>query len=91
MTKKSGGVTISDLRFGKHPIRRHIGDKRFYRLPQPIVHQQIRYAETAQTGGVFCSTRNGPGRIGEKLPGAVKRFLAETRLNFTSLMRFRWR
>jgi pyruvate-ferredoxin/flavodoxin oxidoreductase len=48
-SKKSGGVTISHLRFRQETDKVHLfrQQRGFRRLPQPVVHHQVRYGRGA--------------------------------------------
>ncbi len=84
-SKKSGGVTISHLRFGKSPI------KSTYLIDQAdfvACHNQsyvYRYdvVEGLKDGGTFLLNCQWPAEeLDEKLPATLKKYLAEHNINF---------
>ncbi len=84
-TKKSGGITKSHLRFGKNPIR---GSYLVTLADFVACHNQSymdRYdiVSEVKEGGVFLlNTIWTDEELNEKLPGHVKRTLAEKKINF---------
>ncbi|WP_422444901.1 pyruvate:ferredoxin (flavodoxin) oxidoreductase [Thermoanaerobacterium sp. DL9XJH110] len=84
-SKKSGGVTVSHLRFGKKPIRStYLIDKADF----VACHNQAyigKYDVLAglKDGGTFLlNTRWSPEELEHKLPASVKRYLAKHNINF---------
>ena len=51
-SKKSGGVTVSHLRFGKKPIKSTYSDQqgRLCGLPQPLLCRQVRHGRGSEAG-----------------------------------------
>ena len=84
-SKKSGGITVSHLRFGKEPIRAPylINAADFV-----AVHNQSyvdKYDVTAglKKGGTFLLNCNwGVEELDKHLPGQIKRYIAENDVNF---------
>ena len=84
-SKKSGGITVSHLRFGKEPIRAPylINAADFV-----AVHNQSyvdKYDVTAglKKGGIFLLNCNWSAEELEKhLPGQIKRYIAQNDINF---------
>ncbi len=84
-SKKSGGVTISHLRFGKQPIKSaylvHKAD--FIACHKPSYLEKYKIVEDLKEGGVFLlNTTWKKTEIEEKLPAHVKRMLAEKKARF---------
>ena len=84
-SKKSGGVTISDLRFGKHPIRSTylVNKADFIACHNQSYINKYDMLKPLKPGGVFLLNTQWTGEELEKsLPGAVKRFLARNKIKF---------
>ncbi len=84
-SKKSGGVTISDLRFGKKPIRApylvHTAD--FVACHTPAYVNTYDMLTPLKKGGSFLLNSGwSDAEIEEKLPAAIKRALAERNADF---------
>lgn len=78
-SKKSGGVTVSHLRFGKAPIRSTylVNHPDFVACHVPSYLTGYDVLAGLKAGGAFllnCPWK--PGELGERLPSAVKRYLA---------------
>lgn len=84
-SKKSGGVTISHLRFGNKPIRStYLIDRADYIAchKQSYVYS-YDVLDGLRDGGTFvlnCTWK--PEELDEKLPAAMKRYLAQHHINF---------
>lgn len=85
-SKKSGGVTVSHLRFGKSPIRSaYLIDRAdFIACHNPSYLTRYDMLSDCKEGGTFLlncpwSTRE---TLEKRLPVAVKRQIAEKKLNF---------
>ena len=79
-SKKSGGVTISDLRFGKHPINAPytIDVADFVACHnQSYVDKYDMLAPLKKGGSFLLNTHWNAEELDEHLPGHMKRFLAE--------------
>jgi len=84
-SKKSGGVTISDLRFGTKPIKStylvHTAD--YVACHNQAYLEQYDMLKDLKKGGIFILNTIWPKEELEKhLPGAVKRALAEKKAKF---------
>ncbi|MDD2363360.1 MAG: pyruvate:ferredoxin (flavodoxin) oxidoreductase [Eubacteriales bacterium] len=84
-SKKSGGVTISDLRFGKNPIRApylvHTAD--FVACHTPAYIYGYDMLTPLKKGGSFLLNIGwSDEEIEEKLPASIKRALAEKEAGF---------
>ena len=84
-SKKSGGVTISHLRFGKEPIKSTylVDAPHFVSCSQRSYLRQYAVLEGIREGGTFLL--NAPWDLEEverRLPGRVKRILAEKKIRF---------
>ncbi|HZJ90200.1 MAG TPA: pyruvate:ferredoxin (flavodoxin) oxidoreductase [Oscillospiraceae bacterium] len=84
-SKKSGGVTISDLRFGRKPIRApylvHTAD--FVACHTPAyIHTYDMLAPLKEGGSFLLNIAWSDEELEEKLPAAIKRALAERKANF---------
>ncbi|HHW01423.1 MAG TPA: pyruvate:ferredoxin (flavodoxin) oxidoreductase [Thermoanaerobacterales bacterium] len=84
-SKKSGGVTISHLRFGKKPIKStYLIDKAdFIACHKQSYIGQYDVLSGLKDGGTFLlNTQWSPEELEEKLPASVKRYLAKHNINF---------
>jgi pyruvate-ferredoxin/flavodoxin oxidoreductase len=84
-SKKSGGVTVSHLRFGKKPIRStYLIDKAdFVACHNQAYIGKYDVLEGLKDGGTFLlNTRWSPEELEYKLPASVKRYLAKHNINF---------
>ena len=84
-SKKSGGVTISHLRFGKKPIRSTylIDEADFISCSKQSYVHQYNVIDGLKDGGIFLlNTTWKPEELGEKLPASFKRYLAEHNVHF---------
>jgi len=84
-SKKSGGVTISHLRFGHKPIRSTylISQANFVACHCTAYINKYNMVQDLVPGGTFLL--NCPwdvSELDEKLPGQVKRYIAENDINF---------
>ncbi|MFV0515890.1 MAG: pyruvate:ferredoxin (flavodoxin) oxidoreductase [Aminipila sp.] len=85
-SKKSGGVTISHLRFGEHPIQSTylINQADFVACHNQAYLRQYDMLKDLKKGGTFllnCMWENEK-EIAEHLPAKVKRELAKKNINF---------
>ncbi|MBP6136995.1 MAG: pyruvate:ferredoxin (flavodoxin) oxidoreductase [Clostridiaceae bacterium] len=83
-SKKSGGVTISDLRFGHSPIRAPylVGSADFVACHnQAYVHLYDMLKALKKGGSFLLNTTRSAEELGEFLPGQVKRYIAENDIN----------
>ena len=84
-SKKSGGVTMSHLRFGHTPIRSTylLDEADYIACHKPSYIYQYDILEGLRKGGTFLlNCVWSPEELEEKLPANVKRYLAENEINF---------
>ncbi|MDI3481246.1 MAG: pyruvate-ferredoxin/flavodoxin oxidoreductase [Tepidanaerobacteraceae bacterium] len=84
-SKKSGGVTVSHLRFGKKPIKStYLIDKAdFIACHKQSYIGQYDVLSGLKDGGTFLlNTQWSVEELDEKLPASVKRYLAQHNINF---------
>ncbi|MDR0424664.1 MAG: pyruvate:ferredoxin (flavodoxin) oxidoreductase [Clostridiales Family XIII bacterium] len=84
-SKKSGGVTISHLRFGKHPIKSTylINSADYVACHNQAYLTQYDMLKDLNEGGVFLlNCIWGEDEIEAKLPAGIKRALAEKKARF---------
>ncbi|MDR1204455.1 MAG: pyruvate:ferredoxin (flavodoxin) oxidoreductase [Peptococcaceae bacterium] len=84
-SKKSGGVTISHLRFGKSPIKSPylIDAADFIACHKQAYVDQYDVLEGLKEGGAFllnCTWKKE--ELDQKLPASMKRFLAKNKIDF---------
>ncbi|MBS4932185.1 MAG: pyruvate:ferredoxin (flavodoxin) oxidoreductase [Clostridiales bacterium] len=84
-SKKSGGVTISHLRFGKDPIKATylINKANFVACHMPAYITKYNMVQDLKDGGTFllnCTWT--PEEVGEHLPGQVKKYMADHNIKF---------
>ncbi len=87
-SKKSGGVTISHLRFGKKPIRSTylISKANFVACHNPAYVHKYNMVQDLVDGGTFllnCSW--DMAGLEENLPGQAKRYIAEHNIKFYTI------
>ena len=79
-SKKSGGLTVSHLRFGKQPIQStyQIDDANFVACHNPAYVTQYDMVGALKKGGTFLLNCPWEGQeLDERLPAAMKRELAQ--------------
>ena len=84
-SKKSGGVTISHLRFGHTPIKSTylISQANFVACHCTAYINKYNMVQDLVPGGTFLfNTQWSVDELDEKLPGQVKRYIAENNINF---------
>ena len=84
-SKKSGGVTMSHLRFGKKPIKSTylLDEADYIACHKPAYIYQYDVLEGLKKGGTFLlNCVWSPEELDEKLPGHMKRFIAENDIHF---------
>ena len=84
-SKKSGGVTISHLRFGSQPIKStyYVNKADFVACHNPSYITKYNIVQDLKQGGTFLL--NCPWDVEElshRLPGKVKRFIAQNDIKF---------
>ncbi|QAZ66145.1 pyruvate:ferredoxin (flavodoxin) oxidoreductase [Solidesulfovibrio carbinolicus] len=87
-SKKSGGITISHLRFGASPIKSTylVNAADYVACHNPAYVNLYDLIDDAKTGGTFVL--NAPwslAELNEQLPGALKRKIASKKLNFYTI------
>ena len=87
-SKKSGGVTVSHLRFGKSPIKSTylVNKADFVACHNPSYMDKYDMVSDLKKGGVFllnCSWSES--ELEEKLSGDVKRFIADNDIRFYTI------
>ena len=87
-SKKSGGVTMSHLRFGKKPIKSTylLDEADYIACHKPAYIHQYDVLEGLKKGGTFLlNCVWSPEELEEKLPAKVKRYIAENEINFYTI------
>ncbi len=87
-SKKSGGITVSHLRFGDKPIKApyliHKAD--FISCSQESYVDKYNLLEGLKPGGTFLlNTTWSADELDSKLPGGMKRFIAENDIRFYTI------
>lgn len=84
-SKKSGGVTMSHLRFGKKPIKSTylLDESDYIACHKPAYIYQYDILEGLRKGGTFLlNCVWSPDELEEKLPAKMKRYIADNEINF---------
>ncbi len=88
-SKKSGGITISHLRFGKKPIQAPylISAANFISCSNQQYVNMYDLTAGLKPGGTFLlnCTWTTPEELGEKLPAKMKKYLAKNNINFYTI------
>ncbi len=87
-SKKSGGITVSHLRFGNREIKAPylINKADFISCSQQSYVDKYDLLEGLKPGGAFLlNTSWRADELDEKLPGAMKRYLAEKNIQFYTI------
>ena len=87
-SKKSGGVTMSHLRFGKTPIKSTylLDEADYIACHKPAYIYQYDILDGLKKGGTFLlNCVWSPEELNEKLPANVKRYIAENDINFYTI------
>jgi len=87
-SKKSGGVTISHLRFGKKPIKSTylINSADYVACHNPSYVDKYDLLKGLKDGGTFLlNCIWSPEELEEKLPADMKRYIAEHNINFYTI------
>ena len=87
-SKKSGGVTMSHLRFGKKPIKSTylIHQANFVACHNPAYMRKFNMVQELVDGGSFllnCSWSDA--ELEEHIPGQVKKFMYDHKINFYTI------
>ncbi len=90
-SKKSGGLTISHLRFGHTPIKStyYISKADFVACSNPAYLDNYDMVQDLKKGGSFllnCSW--SAEELNERLPGKVKKYIADNDINFYTIDAF---
>ncbi|NMA37468.1 MAG: pyruvate:ferredoxin (flavodoxin) oxidoreductase [Papillibacter sp.] len=84
-SKKSGGVTVSHLRFGKSDIKStyYVTKADFVACHAPSYIEKFDIVQDIKPGGTFLLNCPWPFEVLEKkLPAAAKKYMAENKINF---------
>ena len=87
-SKKSGGITVSHLRFGDKQIKAPylINKADFISCSQESYVDKYELLEGLKSGGTFLlNTTWSAAELEEKLPGSMKRFIAENNIAFYTI------
>lgn len=87
-SKKSGGVTISHLRFGKKPIRSTylVNKADFVACHNPsYIDKYDMVCDLKDNGTFLLNCGWSPEELEEKLPADVKRYMARHNINFYTI------
>ncbi len=87
-SKKSGGVTMSHLRFGKQPIKSTylLDEADYIACHKPAYIYQYDILEGLKRGGTFLlNCVWSPEELEERLPAAMKRYIAENEIKFYTI------
>ena len=84
-SKKSGGVTISHLRFGDHPIRStyYVNNADFIACHNAAYMNKYDIVQDVNPNGIFLlNCRWSDEELDQHLPAAAKRYIAENNIQF---------
>ena len=87
-SKKSGGLTVSHLRFGDTPIKStyYISKADFVACHNPSYVDKYEIVEDLKEGGSFLlNCAWDVEELSKRLPGKMKRILAERKINFYTI------
>lgn len=87
-SKKSGGVTISHLRFGKSKIQSTylVNEADFVACHNQAYVNQYNLLKGLKKGGTFVLNCNwSDAELSQHLPAAMKRYIAKNEINFYSI------
>ncbi|WP_322173382.1 pyruvate:ferredoxin (flavodoxin) oxidoreductase [Acutalibacter caecimuris] len=91
-SKKSGGLTISHLRFGHTPIKStyYISKADFVACSNPAYLDTYDMVQDLKKGGSFLlNCAWDAEELNERLPGKVKKFIADNEINFYTIDGFK--
>ena len=91
-SKKSGGLTISHLRFGHTPIKStyYISKADFVACSNPAYLETYDMVQDLKKGGSFLLNCSWDAKeLDERLPGKVKKFIADNDINFYTIDAFK--
>ncbi|MBO5565206.1 MAG: pyruvate:ferredoxin (flavodoxin) oxidoreductase [Lachnospiraceae bacterium] len=87
-SKKSGGVTMSHLRFGNHPIKSTYLIKRadFVACHNPSYVRKFNMVQEVKDGGTFLlNCAWNAEELESHLPGQMKKYIAEHNIRFATI------
>ena len=87
-SKKSGGLTVSHLRFGKKPIKStyYISKADFVACHKPSYVDTYDMVQDLKPGGSFLLNCEWDEKeLEEHLPGRVKKYIADNNINFYTI------
>jgi pyruvate-ferredoxin/flavodoxin oxidoreductase len=87
-SRKSGGVTISHLRFGKSPIKStyYVSKANFVACHNTSYLENFDMAQDVKPGGVFLANCNWDVKeLTERLPAAAKKYIAENNVQLYTI------
>jgi pyruvate-ferredoxin/flavodoxin oxidoreductase len=87
-SKKSGGITISHLRFGKTPIKSHyeIDQANFVACHNQSYVYTYNVAKGLRKNGIFVlNTIWSEEELDKKLPASIKRYIVENNIEFYTI------
>ena len=87
-SKKSGGLTISHLRFGNKPIKStyYVTKADFVACHKPSYVDTYDMVQDLKPGGSFLlNCEWTPEELDEKLPGKMKKYIADNKINFYTI------
>jgi len=87
-SKKSGGITISHLRFGKSPIKStyYVNKANFVACHNPSYVDKYDMVDDLLPGGTFLlNCAWDINELSERLPAHTKRFIAENNINLYTI------
>jgi pyruvate-ferredoxin/flavodoxin oxidoreductase len=87
-SKKSGGITVSHLRFGKKPIKSTylISRADFVACHQPSYVDKYEMVQDVKPGGTFLLNTGWAGEeLDQHLPAAMKQYIAKNNIDFYTI------
>ena len=87
-SKKSGGLTVSHLRFGHKPIKStyYVSHADFVACHNPAYVDKYDIVEDLKKGGSFLLNCPWQGKeLDERLPGRMKKFIADNDIQFYTI------
>ncbi len=87
-SKKSGGITVSHLRFGKKPIKSTylIKEAEFVACHNPSYVDKYDMVSDVKKGGTFLLNCGWTvDELSEKLPGKMKKYIANNEISFYTI------
>jgi len=87
-SRKSGGVTISHLRFGKSPIKSayYVSKANFVACHNPSYLEKFDMVQDVKPGGVFLANCGWDvEELTRRLPAAAKKYIAENNVQFYTI------